>query len=99
MDYKILEWLVSSNKKWAPQPTVEYETTYKSIEHETNRLDFLILRKIIASAGSKTPEEHALTYFENSLNQRVTHVLEEKEHSLTELINFLSALNLVLSNR
>lgn len=100
MDYKILEWLVLSNKKWPIQRTVEFDTTYKALEHETNRLDFLILRKIISSAGSKIPDEYALSYFENSLTQRTVNAVEkQKEGALGELINFLAALNSVLGNR
>lgn len=98
MDDRILEWLISSNKKWTTQCTVEFENTYKSIEQETNRLDFLILRKIIGIAGSKTPDEHALSYFESSLEHRIKLVVENDE-GLVQLINFLSALNLVLENR
>ncbi|RCI02663.1 hypothetical protein CU098_008721, partial [Rhizopus stolonifer] len=90
-----LDWFVSSQQQWKSQEREALD----SLERVTNKLDQHILRKMIMNAGSKTPDEHSLTYLQDTLRQRVVGLEKnDQKVTLTKLINLLSAINSVLAN-
>lgn len=100
MDPVVLNWLVSSGQNWAAEGSKELENVRNSLEQITNELDFSILRKIIMSAGTKAPDAQSISYFQTTVTQRVQEVATDvSKVTLGKIINFLKAINNVLTSR
>lgn len=100
MDSGVLNWLVSSGQNWPLEGSKELENVKNSLDHITNELDLSILRRVIMSAGAKTPDAHSVSYLQDTLNQRVEGLTKAASNTtLGKIINFLKAINNVLTNR
>ena len=71
-----------------------------SLEHTTSEIDQQVLRKMIMNASSKTPDQHAYRYLQDTLKQRIAD-LERNDDKVTlvKLIHLLCAINSVLAHR
>jgi hypothetical protein len=85
---------------WPTEGNKELQNATNCLEHITSELDLNILRRIVTSAGSKSPDEHSINYLQSTLKQRVES-LDETFSKITvgKIISLLKAINLVLTNR
>ncbi|KAI8636630.1 Urb2/Npa2 family-domain-containing protein [Parasitella parasitica] len=97
LDSNMLDWLVTSCRKWSSINSEDVVKTFNSLENITDELDLNILRKIISNAGAKQPAEQSVRYFKETLERRVQDLGESPV--LAKLINILRAINLALSGR
>lgn len=96
----MLNWLVSSSQAWPVEGSKELETIGNSLEQITNELDLSILRRVILSAGAKTPDAHSVSYLQSTLAQRIQGLTKNvSNNTLGKIINLLKAINNVLSSR
>lgn len=100
MSSEILSWLVSSSDLWPSEEKEDWKLLKNSLETITNELDVNVLRRIVMSAGVKNPDVQSMTYFDQTLKQRVEALDQHASKStLWRVINLLNAINTVLSNR
>ncbi|KAI8370172.1 Urb2/Npa2 family-domain-containing protein [Choanephora cucurbitarum] len=92
----VLDWFVSSSQGWDLEDVVLLD----SLEHTTSEIDQQVLRKMIMNASSKTPDQHAYRYLQDTLEQRIADLERNDDQvTLVKLIHLLCAINSVLAHR
>ncbi|KAG0748861.1 hypothetical protein G6F57_003035 [Rhizopus arrhizus] len=99
-DSKILAWLITSSRQLSSSSSYVCKSTSTILGKLSDKLEESILRRVIAFAGAKSPEKHAVQYLTDTAQRCITNTNQYITNGLpTETVSLLNAMVSFLNTR